>query len=93
MDVVDYNELEDCIFTHNSDVYFRDTVLELTALKMLLSKNTNMKHGYIRAKRFINEFNKKLGINLSTSTIDKIMINYQDDLINSKNYELKKRLN
>ena len=39
----------------------RHRILQLVALKLVYSKNTIPERGYERAKRFINEFNKKLG--------------------------------
>lgn len=68
-----FTKLEECIYDHNCDVELRRRVLQLVALKLLYSKNTIPERGYERAKRFINEFNKKLGLTLSTEEIDEIM--------------------
>ena len=43
------------------------------ALKLLYSETTIPERGYKRAKRFIDEFNKELNINLSTKEIDEII--------------------
>ena len=48
----------------------RHRILQSVALKLLYSRNTIPERGYERAKRFINEFNKKLGLELSTEQID-----------------------
>ena len=39
----------------------------------MYSKNTIPERGYERALRFINEFNKKMNLELSTEEIDEIM--------------------
>lgn len=51
----------------------RHRILQSVALKLLYSRNTIPERGYERAKRFINEFNKKLGLELSTEQIDEII--------------------
>lgn len=65
-----FNELEKCVYDHNCDVELRNKVLQLVALKLLYSRRTIPERGYERAKRFINEFNKKMGLNISTEEID-----------------------
>ena len=70
---LDFTELKECIYDHNCDVELRQKVLQLAALKLLYSKNTVPERGYVRAKKFINEFNKKLDLSLSTKEIDEIM--------------------
>ena len=70
-DEFDFTDLKDSVFDHDCDIYLRDTTLQLTALKLLYSKNTTPENGYERAKRFINEFNKKLNLNLNTCKLDK----------------------
>ena len=67
---LDFTNLEECIYDHNCDVELRRRVLQLVALKLLYSNRTIPEKGYERAKRFINEFNKKMGLNLSTEEID-----------------------
>lgn len=69
-DTLEYKDLKQCILNHNKDLELRDRLLSLTALKLLYSDNTVPERGYERAKRFINEFNKKLDLNLSTNEID-----------------------
>ena len=69
----DFSELKQCIYNHDCDMELRKKVLQLAALSILYSKNTTPERGYERAKRFINEFNKKLGLDLSTEQIDEIM--------------------
>ena len=69
----DFKELEKCIYYHEMDKELRKRILELVALKLLYSPNTLPKYGYKRAKRFINEFNQKLNLNLSSEKIDEIM--------------------
>lgn len=65
--------MEKCIYDHNCDIELRERLLQLVALKLLYSKNTIPERGYERAKRFINEFNKKLGLTLSMKEIDEII--------------------
>lgn len=72
-DRYDYNELECCIHNHNCDIVLRRQILQLVALKLLYSNRTTPERGYERARRFINEFNKKLGLDLSTEEIDEII--------------------
>ncbi len=67
---LDFTNLEECIYEHNCDVELRRRVLQLVALKLLYSNRTIPERGYKRAKRFINEFNKKMSLNLSTEEID-----------------------
>lgn len=68
----DLKKLEKCIYNHNCDIELRQKILQLVALKLLYSRKTTPERGYERAKRFINEFNKKMNLNLSTEEIDKI---------------------
>lgn len=72
-DELDFTELEESVYNHNCDMELRHRILQLVALKLLYSKNTIPERGYERAKRFINEFNKKLGLTLSTEQIDEII--------------------
>lgn len=65
-----FTELEKCVYDYNCDVELRNKVLQLVALKLLYSRRTIPERGYERAKRFINEFNKKMGLNISTEEID-----------------------
>lgn len=69
-DELGFTELEECIYDHNCDVELRRIVLQLVALKLLYSNRTIPERGYKRATRFINEFNKKMGLNLTTEEID-----------------------
>ena len=69
-DELDFTELKESVYDHDCDMELRHRVLQLVALKLLYSRNTIPERGYERAKRFINEFNKKLGLTLSTEEID-----------------------
>jgi molybdopterin converting factor small subunit len=69
-DSLGIEELEKCLFNHECDIELRNKILELVSLKLLYSRNTIPERGYIRANRFINEFNKKFNLNLSTYAID-----------------------
>ena len=60
-DELDFTELKESVYDHNCDMELRHRILQLVALKLLYSRNTIPERGYERAKRFINEFNKKLG--------------------------------
>lgn len=72
-DELDFTKLEECIYDHDCDVELRRRVLQLVALKLLYSNRTIPERGYARAKRFINEFNKKMELNLSTEEIDEVI--------------------
>lgn len=70
---LDFTELTESVYDHNCDMELRDRILQLVALKLLYSRNTIPERGYERAKRYINEFNKRLGFSLSTEQIDEII--------------------
>lgn len=72
-DKLDFSSLQECIYNHNCDLELRRKILQLTALEMLYSKNTRPDIGYERAKRFIEEWNKELGLNLSPQEMDELM--------------------
>ena len=72
-DELDFTELKESVYDHNCDMELRHRILQLVALKLLYSRNTIPERGYERSKRFINEFNKKLGLELSTEQIDEII--------------------
>lgn len=69
-DEFSFTELEESVYDHNCDVELRNKVLQLVALKLLYSPNTTPERGYERSKRFINEFNEKINLNISTEEID-----------------------
>lgn len=73
IDELDFTELKESVYDHNCDMELRHRILQLVALKLLYSRNTIPERGYERAKRFINEFNKKLGLVLSTEQVDEII--------------------
>lgn len=83
-DKLDFTKLEECIFDHNCDIELRNKILQLIALKLLYSPNTIPERGYERAKRFINEFNKKLALNISSKEIDEI---FNRDYTNGEKWE------
>ena len=85
-DILDFKELEECIYDHNCDINLRNKILQLVALKLVYSSNTIPERGYIRAIRFIDEFNNKLNLNLSKDEIDEIM---KKDYKNTKLEEIK----
>ena len=91
---LDLTNIKTCLLNHEGDIVLRDMILELVALNLLYSKNTIPEHGYIRAKRFIKEFNKKLNTNLSTEEID-YLINkeYNTSLAKNNNEISKNNLN
>ncbi len=79
-DKLDFSELEKASNNKYLDNYLRDRLLEFVALKLLYSKKTTPFRGYERAKRFMDEFNKKLGLNLSMDKLDNIMNrDYKED--------------
>ena len=81
---LDFKKLELCIYNHNCDIELRRSILQLVALKLLYSNKTIPERGYERAKRFINEFNKKMGLNLSTEEIDEVI---NRDYTNGERFE------
>ncbi len=82
-DCLDFQELEKALKNNYVDNYLRDDILNFVALRLLYSKKTVPERGYKRAIRFMDEFNKRLGLNLSYDEIDKLMNNsYKED--NSK---------
>ncbi len=72
-EALDCSELEECLYDRECDLTLRYRILQLIALSLLYSKNTIPERGYERAQRFINEFNKKMNLELSTEEIDEIM--------------------
>lgn len=72
-DSLEFDDLESCVSNHAFDVFLRNEVFRIAALKLLYSRKTTPERGYERAKRFIGEFNKKLGLSLSSKEIDEIM--------------------
>ena len=82
-DCLDFLELDQALKNNYVDNYLRDDILNFVALRLLYSKKTVPERGYKRAIRFMDEFNKRLGLNLSYDEIDKLMNNsYKED--NSK---------
>ena len=72
-DRLEFEVLEKAINNKYIDNYLRDSILELVALKLIYSKKTTPERGYIRAKRFIDEFNSRLGLNLTYEEINRVM--------------------
>ena len=83
--LLDCSELESILYDYDCDVKLRNIILNLAILKLLYSKNTNLENGYYRAKKFINEINSDLGIELSIDELNKKMnINCKDSDVNLK---------
>ena len=72
-DRLEFEVLEKAVNNKYIDNYLRDSILELVALKLIYSKKTTPERGYIRAKRFIDEFNSRLGLNLTYEEINRVM--------------------
>mgnify|MGYP004455934617 FL=1 len=70
---LDFSVLNADVDDHNCDLELRKRILQLIALKLLYSQNTIPDRGYKRAKKFIDEFNKELNLNLSSEKIDNII--------------------
>jgi len=70
---LDFSVLKADVDDHNCDLELREIILQLIALKLLYSQNTTPGRGYKRAKKFIDEFNKELHLNLSSEKIDNII--------------------
>lgn len=85
-DELDFTKLEECIYDHNCDIELRRRILQLVALKLLYSNKTIPERGYERAKRFINEFNKKMELNLSSFEIDELINKNYNNLEDRKKY-------
>ncbi len=82
-DCLDFQELGKALKNNYVDNYLRDDILNFVALRLLYSKKTVPERGYKRAIRFMDEFNKRLGLNLSYDEIDELLNNsYKED--NSK---------
>ena len=67
---LDFTELEECVYNNYSDIELRHRVLELAALKILFHKSFTPEVNYEIAKNFINDFNERLGLTLSTDKLD-----------------------
>ncbi len=72
-DRLEFEMLEKAINNKYIDNYLRDSILEFVALKLIYSKKTTPERGCIRAKRFIDEFNSRLGLNLTYEEINRVM--------------------
>lgn len=70
---LDFSVLKADVDDHNCDLELKKRILQLIALKLLYSQNTTPGRGYKRAKKFIDEFNKELNLNLSSEKIDNII--------------------
>ena len=89
-DILDYTELKETIYLHKCDIELRSKILQLVALKLLYSRMTIPERGYLRAKKFIKEFNEKFNLSLSTEQIDKIFQrNYKEEEKNIEVEEIK----
>lgn len=87
-DSLEFDDLERCVSNHAFDVFLRNEVFRIVTLKLLYSKKTTPERGYERAKRFMGEFNKKLGLSLSSKEIDEIM---KADYSSGKRYVKQRR--
>ncbi len=72
-DCLDFSSLTKAVNNKFFDDYLKEQILEFVMLKLLYSRNTIPSRGYERARRFKEEFNKKLGLNLSMEKLDKII--------------------
>ncbi len=70
---VDYSELLTVLERRKNSLFLRKMFLELTALKMLYSKNSLPIYSYPRIKSFIRMFNKEYNLNLNIEGINAIM--------------------
>jgi hypothetical protein len=72
---VDYTEIDfsdpiKVVKTHNIDLEIRNKILNIIILKLFQTSSSKI-NGYIRAKQFIDEFNKYIyNLNLSSDIID-----------------------
>lgn len=72
-DEFELHDLKECVFNHQCSVELRNIIIQLAAIKLLYSKNTDPDFGYKRAIKLIDEFNNELGLSISTETINTIM--------------------
>ena len=77
-EMLDLSILERCVFNHVCDLNLRDKILELISLSLIYSINTTVKKGHERARKFIYEFNKYFGLNLSCSSINETKKKYDE---------------
>ena len=70
---INYIALKETILDKRFREKIRETLLEMTILKLIYSKHTIPEYGYERAKKLINEFNRNLNINLKTNRVDEII--------------------
>jgi len=77
---LDLSVLKACVYNHECDVKLRDKVLELVTLKLMYSKTSNFKSGYVRAKRYLGEFKKNLGIDISLELADKLIKQHEHQI-------------
>lgn len=70
---IKYISLKETILDKKFREKIREKILEMTTLKLIYSRNTIPEYGYERAKKLINEFNRKLNINIKTNKIDEII--------------------
>ena len=70
---IKYISLKETILDKKFREKIREKILEMTTLKLIYSRNTIPEYGYERAKKLINEFNRKLNINIKTNRIDEII--------------------
>ena len=80
---LDLSNLKKCLYNHECDLKIRKMILQFVALKLLYSKNTIPERGYLRALKFIEEFNKYLNLNLSKEEVSGL-INYNNDKVKKK---------
>lgn len=72
---LDLSALEKCIYNHKCDVELRDYLLKLVSLKLLYSERTIPERGAERGQRFINEFNKRLNLNINSLELRNVFKN------------------
>lgn len=75
-DEYNIDSVRQCVYNHNVDVSLRDKILQLSALKLLYSKDTTPNYGYKRACAFIDDFNEYFDLSLSKMEMDEIMSEY-----------------
>jgi len=68
---IDTNELAKAVRIWNTDIVLRKKVLSLVSLKLLYSRSSQPEASYIRAKLFVEEFNKAIpSLHLDTKELD-----------------------
>ena len=83
---LDFSDIENVVVTHNLDLELRNKIFELIVLKLFFS-DENEYFGYIRAKKFVDEFNSYIKeLNLSIEKLNDMILKSYIGFDNNKEY-------